>query len=220
MNVWTFFILRLVLLLWLSFHCISLLPVNTTEQSFPLESSVYIIIVLLWYTDDWHVIHMSQCLFQMPFYKGKHINFDVLPAQLKIAVEHNSVAVKVMYNYYPDISMYFVAWLCHCWDLKKYDTFYQSLQLLDAQAFVDCSRQLHQANCPDDTCVNDRWSDDHVGTVVILCRSEAGGNQDPTANHQPRSGIRPARDLQRIISFHTMSRCIFPQLYFILQNAL
>ncbi|KAI0209330.1 Nodal modulator 2 [Lamellibrachia satsuma] len=30
----------------------------------------------------------------MPFYKGKHITFDVVPSQLKIVVEHTSVALK------------------------------------------------------------------------------------------------------------------------------
>ena len=33
--------------------------------------------------------------------------------------------------------------------IKKKDTF-QSLYLLDTQAFVDCLRPLHQVNCPDD----------------------------------------------------------------------
>lgn len=34
----------------------------------------------------------------MPFYKGKHITFDVVPSQLKIVVEHTSVALKVTFN--------------------------------------------------------------------------------------------------------------------------
>ena len=41
------FILRLVLLLYLLIHCIALLPVNTTEQSFTSESSEYIKLLLL-----------------------------------------------------------------------------------------------------------------------------------------------------------------------------
>ena len=45
--------------------------------------------------------------------------------------------------------------------------------LLDLQAFVDVHIHFARLTAPM-TRVNDRWSDDHVGTVVIRCRSRAG----------------------------------------------
>ena len=40
------------------------------------------------------------------------------------------------------------------------------------QVFVDRSDPLLQTNCPDDM-VSDHRSDDHVGSVLIRCRSQA-----------------------------------------------
>jgi len=31
----------------------------------------------------------------MPFYKGEHIKFDVMPNQLPVVVEHDSVVIEV-----------------------------------------------------------------------------------------------------------------------------
>ena len=44
--------------------------------------------------------------------------------------------------------------------------------MLDAQAFMDCPFPLRKADCPDD--MGDRWLNDHIGTVVIRCKSQAG----------------------------------------------
>ena len=33
---------------------------------------------------------------QVPFYKGEHIKFDVMPSQLPLTVEHDSVVIAVI----------------------------------------------------------------------------------------------------------------------------
>ena len=55
------------------------------------------------------------------------------------------------------------------------------------------------------TWVNDRWSDDHVGTGLIKRRVHEGIKINLTANHQPRSGVSPSHDLQRINAVPTWS---------------
>ena len=54
-------------------------------------------------------------------------------------------------------------------ELVMYDVYV----LLDSQAFVDVHAHFVRLTAPM-TRVNGRWSDDHVGTVVIRYRSRAG----------------------------------------------
>ena len=58
------------------------------------------------------------------------------------------------------------------------------------QVFMDRFNPLLQANCPDDMGC---WSDDHLGTVLIKRKAREAIKINPTVNHQPRSGVRPAQ---------------------------
>ena len=52
----------------------------------------------------------------MPFYKGEHIKFDVMPNQLPLTVEHDSVVIEV-------IAHHVIKTICavvSCWIIVQY----------------------------------------------------------------------------------------------------
>ena len=58
---------------------------------------------------------------------------------------------------------------CLFLSFQKYCTF-QSLFVCSSQSFLDHSGPLLQANSPVSSWVSDRWSDDHVGTILICIK--------------------------------------------------